>query len=205
MGIYFRDWRDTKLGSLLSVTCRHCSVQSVRTESRCKRQFDPQCVTLHSVSHCTSQLATASERTDYYDHCPNLSQLKLHEDGPIARRRHLLPYRGFTAPVIQSVWSFSRTSGLRGAVPSREVGLAKCQAPPKPRGRRPRRIALFYATGTLRQRYNEVWHKRPCEPITITVNQIRLAIYHQRTMPLTDSSSALGVRERGSRVHNLHV
>ena len=30
----------TKLGSLLSVTCRHCCTQAVRTESRSMRQFD---------------------------------------------------------------------------------------------------------------------------------------------------------------------
>ena len=30
----------TKLGSFLSVTCRHYSMQAVRTESRSKRQFD---------------------------------------------------------------------------------------------------------------------------------------------------------------------
>jgi len=45
------------------------------------------------------------------------------------------------------------------------------------------------AARPLWQRYNEECRKRPRGPITKTVNQIRLAIDHQRTLSLTDSLS----------------
>ena len=39
VGIFFTTDMFTKLGSLLSVTCRHCSVQTVCRENRPKRQL----------------------------------------------------------------------------------------------------------------------------------------------------------------------
>ena len=66
MGIKYTFATDvfTKLGSLLSVTCRHCSVQAVRTESRSNRQFGSNSLgpTLHPVSGCLCRFVTASER-----------------------------------------------------------------------------------------------------------------------------------------------